>query len=134
MRQTFIIFTKMKLLIFYKTILLLFIAFAFPLMLIAGDKGIRDGTMNQVIAESDLPAFPDSIPMRRGESGQDKKSKDKNPQDISKGLKGNQRPSIKEVPRSMPKLKPQAVRDRIPIRKFPVKMPKKGFRINHFLI
>jgi hypothetical protein len=37
-----------------------------------------------------------------------------------------QKSGIKQVPRSIPKLKPKAVKDRIPIRRPPMRIPKKG--------
>jgi len=38
-----------------------------------------------------------------------------------------QKSAIKQVPRSVPKLKPKAVTDRAPIRRPPMRIPKKGF-------
>jgi hypothetical protein len=43
-----------------------------------------------------------------------------------------QKSGIKQVPRSMPKLKPKAVTDRIQIRRPPMKIPKKGIGAIHF--
>jgi hypothetical protein len=39
---------------------------------------------------------------------------------------------IKQVPRSIPKLKPKAVTDRVPIRRPPMRIPKKGVGAIHF--
>lgn len=38
-----------------------------------------------------------------------------------------QKSVIKQVPRSVPKLKPKGVTDRVPIRRPPMRIPKKGF-------
>lgn len=43
-----------------------------------------------------------------------------------------QKSGIKQVPRSIPKLKPKAVTDRIPIRRPPMRIPKKGFGGFHY--
>ena len=43
-----------------------------------------------------------------------------------------QKSGIKQVPRSIPKLKPKAVTDRIPIRRPPMRIPKKGFGGIHY--
>lgn len=43
-----------------------------------------------------------------------------------------QKSGIKQVPRSMPKLKPKAVTDRVPIRRPPMRIPKKGIGGIHF--
>ena len=42
--------------------------------------------------------------------------------------RGPQKSSIKQVPRSIPKLKPKSINDRIQIRRPPMRVPKKGFR------
>lgn len=43
-----------------------------------------------------------------------------------------QKSGIKQVPRSMPKLKPKAITDRVPIRRPPMRIPKKGIGGIHF--
>jgi hypothetical protein len=43
-----------------------------------------------------------------------------------------QKSGIKQVPRSIPKLKPKAVTDRIQIRRPPMRIPKKGIGGIHF--
>lgn len=119
----------MKLLLFYRTILFLALTSSFPAILIAGNTGIGHKPMNQVIAQSDPYLFADSIQRKKGEKDQDEKSKDKNSEDTRGNLTGDkQKPSIKEVPRSIPKLKPKAVTNRIPIKRLPIKIPKTGIR------
>lgn len=114
----------MKLLLFYRTIFLLAIAMSFSGMLTAGEPD--KNTLLRVKTETILDPPQD-------EKGQDKKSKGKKSDEGQKPGNDNQKPqSIKEVPRSMPKLKPKAVTDRIPIKRLPVKIPKKGMRINIF--
>ena len=127
-----------------------------PAMLFAVDKEIEDKPFKRISVEEIVPVFVDSIPVRRGG---EKKEQDRQGGEIRPGDKrpgenrpGENRPDdirrvpevngenqrirqrsgIKQVPRSIPKLKPQAVTDRIPIRRPPMRIPKKGFGGNHF--
>jgi hypothetical protein len=146
----------MKLISVYRTIILIAILGIFPAMLYAGDKEIDDKPSRNLSVNEILPVFIDSIPVRRGG---DKKEQDRPGGDIRPGDRGpgenkpgenrpddlrrvqeinggnqriRQRSGIKQVPRSIPKLKPQAVTDRIPIRRPPMRIPKKGFGGIHF--
>lgn len=135
----------MKFIHFYRTVFLLALACIFPAMLIAGDKETDDKILRHLIIEEISQSFDDTIPGRRAgeKKGQDRsednrtgghRDADRRP-DLNRpeqGIRGgnqNLRPKqgIKEVPRSIPKLKPKAVTDRIPIRKPPMKIPKKGY-------
>jgi hypothetical protein len=87
----------------------------------------------------------DSIPNRKGVDKKDQdtpanetKPADNTIKDVKQGTirsseglgKDNQRlrnPNIKQVPRSIPKLKPKTLNDRIPIKRIPMNTPKKGF-------
>jgi len=146
----------MKLIPVYCTIILFVILGILPAILYAGDKEIDDKPLRKISVEEISSVFLDSIPVRRGG---DKKEQDRPAGEIRPGDKnpgenrpgenrpddlrrvqevngGNQRirqrSGIKQVPRSIPKLKPQAVTDRIPIRRPPMRIPKKGFGGNHF--
>ena len=141
----------MKLVTVYRTMILFAIFGTLPAMLFAVDKEIEDKPFIKVSVEEIVPVFVDSIPVRRGG---EKKEQDRPAGDIRQGdnrpgenrpddirrvpeINGEnqrirQRSGIKQVPRSIPKLKPQAVTDRIPIRRPPMRIPKKGFGGNHF--
>jgi len=131
----------MKFINVYRTIFLFAIIGIFPAMLYAGDKEIDDKPLRKISVEEISLVLMDSIPVRRGA---DKTEQDRPGGDIRQGenrlddirrvreINGeNQRirkkSGIKQVPRSIPKLKPQAVTDRIPIRRPPMRIPKKGF-------
>jgi len=122
-----------------------------PAILFAVDKEIEDKPFRKISVEEISSVFVDSIPVRRGgeKKEQDRPNVDirpgenrpgeNRPDDIRRVPEINgenqrirQRSGIKQVPRSIPKLKPQAVTDRIPIRRPPMRIPKKGFGGNHF--
>lgn len=103
--------------------------------LFAIDKEIERKLIRENNFEPFLISELDSIaPKRMG----DKKDQDRSPGGIKAGDKKpnhevdrpskgpKQRPGIKQVPRSMPKLKPKTLNDRIPIRRIPMKTPRKG--------
>jgi hypothetical protein len=113
----------------YHTIFILTVSLGLPRILIARDKEILDRSKDHLTSQYDPTQFVDSIPRRRGGHDQDNGSKDRRPQDGRADLSGaRQKPTIKEVPRSIPKLKPKTVTDRIPIKRPPFKIPKKGIR------
>jgi hypothetical protein len=151
----------MKLISVYRTIILFVILGILPAMLYAVDKEIHDKPLRNLSADEFSSVFIDSIPVRRagdkkeqdrpgvevrpgdkrpGENrpGENRPGENR-PDDIrrTQGINGDnqrirQKSGIKQVPRSIPKLKPQAVTDRIPIRRPPMRIPKKGFGGNHF--
>jgi hypothetical protein len=146
----------MKLITVYRTIILFALCGILPAVLYAGEKEI-DGKPVRILSIEALPViFQDSIPLRRGT---DKKEQDRPAADTRQGgnRPGDNRPGenrpedirrieeikaenqrirqksgIKQVPRSIPKLKPKAVTDRIPIRRPPMRIPKKGFGGIHY--
>ena len=81
-----------------------------------------------------LALFADTIPVRRvGEKKDQEKPEERQVPDFrGENLRERPKTGIKQVPRSIPKLKPKAVIDRIPIRRLPMKTPKKGFGGIHF--
>lgn len=84
--------------------------------------------------EVTLPLFADTLPVRRiGEKKDQEKPGERHEPDFrGENLRERPKTGIKQVPRSIPKLKPKAVIDRIPIRRLPMKSPKKGFGGLHF--
>lgn len=146
----------MKLITVYRTIILFALCGILPAVLYAGEKEI-DGKPVRILSIETLPViFQDSIPVRRGV---DKKEQDRpaadtrqdgnrpgdnrpgenRPDDIrrieeikAENQRIRQKSGIKQVPRSIPKLKPKAVTDRIPIRRPPMRIPKKGFGGIHY--
>lgn len=146
----------MKLISVYRTIILIAILGIFPSMLYAGDKEIEDKPIIKLSIEEISTVFIDSLPVKRGGV---KKEQDRQAGEIRPGDKGpgenrprenrpddlrrvqeingrnqriRQRSGIKQVPRSIPKLKPKAVTDRMPIKRPPMRIPKKGFGGIHF--
>ncbi|MFA6945195.1 MAG: hypothetical protein WC220_04760 [Pedobacter sp.] len=141
----------MKLIAVYRTIILFTLTGIFPAMLYAWDKEIDGKPLRKISVLETSAVFVDSIPVRRAG---DKKEQDRPAADIRPGENrpGENRPDdirriqeisgenqrirqksgIKQVPRSIPKLKPKAVTDRIPIRRPPMRIPKKGFGGIHF--
>ena len=151
----------MKLLAVYLSIFLFATFGILPVMLYAGEKEI-DGKPVRILSIESIPAiFQDSIPVRRGsdKKEQDRPAADarpgenrpgdnrpgenrpgeNRPEDIrrieeinAENQRIRQKSGIKQVPRSIPKLKPKAVTDRIPIRRPPMRIPKKGFGGIHY--
>jgi hypothetical protein len=78
----------------------------------------------------------DSIPVKKvvdkkdqeGATGTNKSGETGTNQEINRdNQKIQQKSGIKQVPRSIPKLKPKTLNNRIPIRRIPFRAPKKGF-------
>lgn len=102
--------------------------------LFAFDKEIEGKPLKKFDFENVSVFASDSIPVKKPS---DKKDQDK-PSEIKPGdtkriqdlNRDNQRirqkSGIKQVPRSIPKLKPKAINDRIPIRRIPLRTPKRG--------
>ena len=146
----------MKLIPVYRTLILIAILGMFPAMLYAGDKEIDDKPIIKLSVEEISTVFIDSIPVKRGgvKKEQDRQAGENGPGDKGPGenrpgvnrpddlrpvqeINGRnqrirQRSGIKQVPRSMPKLKPKTVTDRMPIKRPPMRIPKKGFGGIHF--
>lgn len=121
---------RMKFTLPYLTALILALVSFFPARLIAGDKEIelvREG----LYAPQSFPF--DSIPAKRLPEKKDQMEPadpQKRPVQDFRGVREREQAKggIKEVPRSIKKLKPKAVIDRIPIRRPPMRIPKKGIR------
>jgi hypothetical protein len=136
----------MKLIPVYRTLILIAILGIFPAMLYAGDKEIEDKPIIKLSVEEISTVFIDSIPVKRGgvKKEQDRQAGENRPgvnrpddlrpvQEINgRNQRIRQRSGIKQVPRSMPKLKPKTVTDRMPIKRPPMRIPKKGFGGIHF--
>ncbi|MDO8993515.1 hypothetical protein [Daejeonella sp.] len=146
----------MKLIAVYLTIFLFATFGILPANLYAVEKEI-DGKPVRILSIEAVPViFQDSIPIRRGgeKKEQDRPAADtrqggnrsgdngpgeNRPEDIrrieeinAENQRIRQKSGIKQVPRSIPKLKPKAVTDRIPIRRPPMRIPKKGFGGIHY--
>ena len=151
----------MKLIAVYCTVVLIAMCSILPNMLYAVEMEI-DIRPVRISAIENIPViFQDSIPIRRGgdKKEQDRPAADigpggnrpgdnkpggnrpgdNKPEDIrriqeikAENQRVRQKSGIKQVPRSMPKLKPKAVTDRVPIRRPPMRIPKKGIGGIHF--
>ena len=99
----------------------------FPLALIAGEDEIIDKPVRPELIVDKVLLFTDSIPPKKKTEKQPEP--EEKPRDIDdERLDNPERRAIKQVPRSIPKLKPQPVGERIKIRRPPIKIPKKGYR------
>lgn len=108
----------MKFLLSYRILFIAVLTGFFPLTLIAGRNGAIGRPVRNEIAESLLPLFQDSIPVKKKPAVQPQKSKEKPLPDINnERLKETIGRAIKQVPRSIPKLKPQPLTDRIKVGK-----------------
>ena len=135
----------MKSLFILRTIFMFAFVSIFPALLHAREKEIYERPHNDLIFREGIYVFTDSIPAKRNSS---EKSDQERTRDDRKGLddvrdRGQRageeihrlgpRSGIKQVPRSIPKIKPQAVTDRIPISRLPMKIPRKGLGGIHIL-
>ena len=126
-------------------IIIFITVFGMPCASIAFDKKIEGMPLKNIDFEDIIVFEVDSIPVRnpsdkkdQGRSKGEIKPGEKPPGEIKPGERrpmedinrGNprvrQKSGIKQVPRSIPKLKPKSVNDRIPIRRIPMRTPKKG--------
>lgn len=126
----------MKFILPYLTALILALVSISPARLIAGDKEIehvREGLLlNHAIAFDSIPAkrIPEKQDQIDPKKKQDQLDPQKRPVQDFRGVgeRARTKGGIKEVPRSIKKLKPKAVIDRIPVRRPPLRIPKKGIR------
>lgn len=79
--------------------------------------GSIDKPLRRNIAHSVLTLFQDSVPARKKPQPKPQDTRQKPAQDVRDGrIKETDRRAIKQVPRSLPKLKPQPVSDNVKIR------------------
>jgi hypothetical protein len=123
----------MKLLLFYRLAFVALLAVISPSALFAWGGGGIDKPIRRVWVNTTMPMFQDTTTARKKSSDKPKEIQ-RPPQDVrNERLKEAQRREIKQVPRSLPKLKPQPVSEGLNIRRPPAKAPKKGmsgFRFN----
>jgi hypothetical protein len=102
----------------------------------AYDKEIEVKPLKKIDFEDILVLSLDSIPAkkvtekndRERPAGELKPGESKRIEELNRdNQKIRQKSGIKQVPRSIPKLKPKTLNDRIPIRRIPMRTPKKGF-------
>jgi hypothetical protein len=146
----------MKLIAVYRTVILFVMSSMLPAMLYAVEVENISSPFRLKAIESVPVIFQDSIPIRRGgdkkeqdrpladtrpggnrsvdnKPGENRPEKIKRIQEINaENQRVRQKSGIKQVPRSMPKLKPKAVTNRVPIRRPPMRIPKKGIGGIHF--
>lgn len=115
----------MNLLFFYRVVVISVLAVISPLALSASARLNSNKTERQVWTLAVLPIVQDSTARRK--NSENSRENQRPSEDIrDERLKEAQRRAIKEVPRSIPKLKPKPVTERINIRRPPLKVPKKG--------
>lgn len=109
-------YIRMKFLLVYRIALIIAMVVIFPFFSRASD-GSTDKPLRRDIARSVQSLFQDSIPARRKAAAKPQDARQKPPQDVQDGrIKETDRRAIKQVPRSLPKLKPQPVSDGVKIR------------------
>lgn len=123
MRLNSLFLYGMKFLLFYLIAFVSFSALLSPSTLKASSGDI-DKPVRREWAKAILPMFQDSTIARKKSP---EKEVQKSPQDVrDERSKEAERREIKQVPRSIPKLKPQPVSEDINIRRLPAKSPKQG--------
>jgi len=146
----------MKLIAVYLTFILFVMSSMHPAMLYAVEVENISSPFRLNAIEPVPVIFQDSIPIKRGgdkkeqdrpladtrpggnrsvdnKPGENRPEKIKRIQEINaENQRVRQKSGIKQVPRSMPKLKPKAVTNRVPIRRPPMRIPKKGIGGIHF--
>lgn len=115
----------MKLLLFYLTAFISVLALLSPSTLMASSGNI-DKPVRREWTKAKLPMFQDSTTARKKSSDQSKEVQRPSQDDRDERLKEAQRREIKQVPRSIPKLKPQPVSEDNKISRPPAKSPKQG--------
>lgn len=116
----------MNFLFLYRIFFISALAILLPLALSASARINSDYPVQQFRKVAALPMFQDSAAARK-KNAKDAGENQRPSQDVrEERLKEIQRRAIKEVPRSIPKLKPKPVTERINIRRPPIKVPKKG--------
>lgn len=78
--------------------------------------------------EAFLTVYQDSTASKKKSSNKTKEVQKPSQGDQRESIKEAERRAIKQVPRSIPKLKPQPVIDRTKISRPPIKVPKKGMK------
>ena len=121
--------------VFHTIILIALLGMPFA-NLFAYDKEIEAKPLKKIDFEHVIILSLDSIPAkkvtekndRERSAGELKPGESKRIEEINRNnQKIRQKSGIKQVPRSIPKLKPKTLNDRIPIRRIPMSTPKKGF-------
>lgn len=113
---------EMKILLFHRIAITIILAALSPLALMAAPFDVEKPVRRELLAR--LIIFQDSTASKKKPSNKPRDVQ-KPPQDgIEERLREAQRRAIKEVPRSLPKLKPQPVSERTKIYRTPVKGPR----------
>jgi hypothetical protein len=120
--------------VLFKTIFIILIGMPCA-KVFAFDKEIELKPLKKTNFEHISPLV-DTIPVKKvtdkkdqeGATGTNRQGETGTNQEINKdNQKIQQKSGIKQVPRSIPKLKPKTLNNRIPIRRIPFATPKKGF-------
>ena len=115
----------MKLLLFYYIAFVAILALLSPPALLASPAN-SDKPVRKEWAKAKLPMFQDSTTAKK-KSPDKPKEVQKSPQDVrDERSRETDRREIKQVPRSIPKLKPQPVSEDVKMRRLPAKSPKQG--------
>ncbi len=111
----------MKFLFVYRITLIAVLAVVLPLTLLASSSRSLDKPFRRDWTSADLPMLQDSTSSRKKPSNKPQETQKPSRDDHEERLKEAQRRSIKQVPRSIPKLKPQPVTERIKIQRPQIK-------------
>jgi hypothetical protein len=125
----------MNFLRFYRIILILALIAVSPLLLSAEERGFNNIPSPYNLHGQSFPVFQDSASRGKKPDAKPKNIPGKSSQDIKDArIRDQGRRSIKQVPRSIPKLKPQPVPDGIQIRRpsAPTNAPRKAAGTRRF--
>lgn len=114
----------MNMINFYRCLFAAFLAFLPFGTTYAESRGSGRPVKKEIMVLSSV--FQDSVARQRPES-KTPVAGERTAQERDEQLRNQERRSIKQVPRSLPKLKPQPVGERIRIDQQPVKRPKQGY-------
>ena len=109
----------MKLFLFYRISFIAILAALSPLALKASSVDIDKPVRRELLAS--FPLFQDTTGSKKKTSNKPPERQKPSQDGIEDRLREAQRRAIKEVPRSLPKLKPQPVNERIKISRPPIK-------------
>lgn len=112
----------MKLFLFYRITFIVILAALSPFALMASSVDIDKPVRRELLTS--FPMFQDTTGSKKKTADKPREGQKPTKDEIQDRLREVQRRAIKEVPRSLPKLKPQRVTERIKINRPPIKGPR----------
>lgn len=116
----------MKFLAVYRFLLIVALALISTLASVNAAQAAIEQPVLRVMEETFLTMYQDSTAAKKKSSNKPKEVQ--KPSQDDQRIEETQRRAIKQVPRSIPKLKPQPVNGRGKVSRPPMKVPKKGMK------